>query len=330
MLAISRALVTEPKVLLLDELSMGLAPLIVTELYELVGTLAGQGMTILLVEQFVTTALSVATRAAIMVHGRIEQEGTPARDGRRRPQRLPGLSPAGRSGPGRHSSSASSTSTVGWSATTVTSVDHPAGVAQVVLGRAEGGDAARRCRSRSRVATGDRIDRLAVVLARRTWPEHLGDHLEHRVGAGAPLGERPGRTRRRWATAAVWIEPACHHDHTSSVTKGRIGASRRSRTERARARAAWAEAGPGSAGVAVGPGLDQLEVVVAEGPEEGLGPLEGPGVVVVLEGGGGLVDHLGQAGQHGPVDGGGDRRRARGPPPCRRRRRSGPGRTARR
>jgi len=77
MLAISRALVTEPKVLLLDELSMGLAPLVVGELYELVATLARQGMTILLVEQFVTTALSVAGRAAIMVHGRIEQEGSP-------------------------------------------------------------------------------------------------------------------------------------------------------------------------------------------------------------------------------------------------------------
>jgi branched-chain amino acid transport system ATP-binding protein len=56
---------------------MGLAPLIVAELYELVGSLARQGMTILLVEQFVTTALSVATRAAIMLHGRIQQEGTP-------------------------------------------------------------------------------------------------------------------------------------------------------------------------------------------------------------------------------------------------------------
>jgi branched-chain amino acid transport system ATP-binding protein len=77
MLAISRALVTDPKVLLLDELSMGLAPLIVSELYELVGNLGRQGMTILLVEQFVTTALSVATRAAIMVHGRIQQEGSP-------------------------------------------------------------------------------------------------------------------------------------------------------------------------------------------------------------------------------------------------------------
>ena len=78
MLAISRALVTRPRVLYLDELSMGLAPLIVSELYELVARLARQGMTIVLVEQFVTTALAVADRAAIMVHGRIEQQGTPA------------------------------------------------------------------------------------------------------------------------------------------------------------------------------------------------------------------------------------------------------------
>jgi branched-chain amino acid transport system ATP-binding protein len=77
MLAISRALVTDPKVLLLDELSMGLAPIIVTELYELVSALADQGKTILLVEQFVTTALLVATQAAIMVQGRIEHVGSP-------------------------------------------------------------------------------------------------------------------------------------------------------------------------------------------------------------------------------------------------------------
>jgi branched-chain amino acid transport system ATP-binding protein len=77
MLAISRALVTGPEVLLMDELSMGLAPLIVGELYDLVGVLAQQGITVLLVEQFVTTALTVATHAAIMVHGRIQQEGTP-------------------------------------------------------------------------------------------------------------------------------------------------------------------------------------------------------------------------------------------------------------
>jgi len=81
MLAISRALVTRPRVLYLDELSMGLAPLIVAELYDLVAKLARQGMTIVLVEQFVTTALAVADHAAIMVHGRIEQQGTPAEMG---------------------------------------------------------------------------------------------------------------------------------------------------------------------------------------------------------------------------------------------------------
>ena len=77
MLAISRAIVTRPRVLLLDELSMGLAPLVVQELYELVGQLSSEGMTIVLVEQFVTTALAVANRAAIMIHGRIDREGAP-------------------------------------------------------------------------------------------------------------------------------------------------------------------------------------------------------------------------------------------------------------
>jgi branched-chain amino acid transport system ATP-binding protein len=77
MLAVSRALVSGPEVLLLDELSMGLAPLVVGELYELVGDLARQGITVLLVEQFVTTALTVATQSAIMVHGRIQQVGSP-------------------------------------------------------------------------------------------------------------------------------------------------------------------------------------------------------------------------------------------------------------
>jgi branched-chain amino acid transport system ATP-binding protein len=77
MLAISRALVGRPRVLLLDEISMGLAPLIVGELYELVGQIAADGVTVILVEQFVGTALAVATRAAIMLHGRVHREGTP-------------------------------------------------------------------------------------------------------------------------------------------------------------------------------------------------------------------------------------------------------------
>jgi len=78
MLAISRALAGPLKVLLLDEMSMGLAPIVVGELYELVGTIAASGVTVVLVEQFVTTALGVADRAAIMLHGRIAHEGTPA------------------------------------------------------------------------------------------------------------------------------------------------------------------------------------------------------------------------------------------------------------
>jgi branched-chain amino acid transport system ATP-binding protein len=78
MLAMSRALVADPAVLLLDEISMGLAPLIVARLYELVRQLAEEGITILLVEQFANTALGVADFAAVMTHGRIVAVGQPA------------------------------------------------------------------------------------------------------------------------------------------------------------------------------------------------------------------------------------------------------------
>jgi branched-chain amino acid transport system ATP-binding protein len=81
MLAMSRALSTNPRLLLLDEISMGLAPLVVAELYELVAQIAHEGFAILLVEQFAATALAVAERAAVMVQGRIEIEGTPAEIG---------------------------------------------------------------------------------------------------------------------------------------------------------------------------------------------------------------------------------------------------------
>ncbi len=77
MLAISRALAGETRVLLLDEISMGLAPIIVAHLYELVTVIAAGGVTVVLVEQFAETALGVADRAAIMLHGRIAHQGTP-------------------------------------------------------------------------------------------------------------------------------------------------------------------------------------------------------------------------------------------------------------
>jgi branched-chain amino acid transport system ATP-binding protein len=75
MLALARAVATDPAVLLLDEISMGLAPLIVTQLYEHVGRLAEQGIAILLVEQFVNTAMSMADLVGVMGHGRIDRVG---------------------------------------------------------------------------------------------------------------------------------------------------------------------------------------------------------------------------------------------------------------
>jgi branched-chain amino acid transport system ATP-binding protein len=78
MLAMSRALATNPALLLLDELSMGLAPLIVEQIYEVVAQVAKQGVSILVVEQFAATVLGVADFAAIMVQGKVVRTGTPA------------------------------------------------------------------------------------------------------------------------------------------------------------------------------------------------------------------------------------------------------------
>jgi branched-chain amino acid transport system ATP-binding protein len=77
MLALSRALATDPLLLLLDEISMGLAPRIVADLYESVAHLAAQGVSLLIVEQSARTVLGVADTAAIMLHGRIQRIGTP-------------------------------------------------------------------------------------------------------------------------------------------------------------------------------------------------------------------------------------------------------------
>jgi branched-chain amino acid transport system ATP-binding protein len=78
MLAMARGLATDPALLIIDELSMGLAPLIVAELYELVAGIAREGVAILVVEQFARTVLGVADRAVIMQHGRVVAAGIPA------------------------------------------------------------------------------------------------------------------------------------------------------------------------------------------------------------------------------------------------------------
>ena len=78
MLAMARALATEPAVLLIDELSMGLAPIIVEELYEHVRRIAASGLSIVIVEQFAHEILGLADRAGIMLHGRLLHTGPPA------------------------------------------------------------------------------------------------------------------------------------------------------------------------------------------------------------------------------------------------------------
>ncbi|MGE5320604.1 MAG: ABC transporter ATP-binding protein [Hyphomicrobiaceae bacterium] len=78
MLAIGRALMSKPKVMLLDEPSMGLAPIIVQEVFNTIRRLKETGITLLLVEQFAKSALEVADYAYVMERGRIAIEGTPA------------------------------------------------------------------------------------------------------------------------------------------------------------------------------------------------------------------------------------------------------------
>jgi branched-chain amino acid transport system ATP-binding protein len=77
MMAIGRALMTDPKLLLIDELSLGLSPIMVDELLAGLLALNGQGLSVLLIEQFVHRALSVANRVYLLNKGRVTFEGSP-------------------------------------------------------------------------------------------------------------------------------------------------------------------------------------------------------------------------------------------------------------
>jgi len=74
-LAISRALMSQPKLLMLDEPSLGLAPLIVKEIFRIVEELNVSGVTVLLVEQNIRLSLTVSNRGYVLVNGRVVLEG---------------------------------------------------------------------------------------------------------------------------------------------------------------------------------------------------------------------------------------------------------------
>ncbi len=76
MCAIGRGLMSKPKILLIDELSLGLAPVIIDELIEIVASLRKSGVSIILVEQDVQTGLDISDRAYVIEHGRVTLSGS--------------------------------------------------------------------------------------------------------------------------------------------------------------------------------------------------------------------------------------------------------------
>lgn len=78
MVAIGRALMARPRLLLMDEPSLGLAPVVVDEVFEVVANVAASGVGVLLVEQNVARALEISDRAYLLSEGRIVMEGEPA------------------------------------------------------------------------------------------------------------------------------------------------------------------------------------------------------------------------------------------------------------
>jgi branched-chain amino acid transport system ATP-binding protein len=77
MVAIGRALMAQPRLLLLDEPSLGLAPAVVDHMFEIIRAINGEGVAILLVEQNVVRALEIAARAYVLEEGRVVADGPP-------------------------------------------------------------------------------------------------------------------------------------------------------------------------------------------------------------------------------------------------------------
>jgi ABC-type multidrug transport system ATPase subunit len=79
MLTLARGIISRPKLLMIDEMSQGLAPSLVAELFAIVAKFPERGMSVLLVEQFVGQALAVAQRAYVLKKGEVEYEGSAAK-----------------------------------------------------------------------------------------------------------------------------------------------------------------------------------------------------------------------------------------------------------
>jgi branched-chain amino acid transport system ATP-binding protein len=78
MLAIGRAMMSEPQLILCDEISLGLAPVVIKDIYKRLGQINQEGITIVLVEQDIKRSLKVANRAYIMLEGKVVLEGEPS------------------------------------------------------------------------------------------------------------------------------------------------------------------------------------------------------------------------------------------------------------
>ena len=78
MLAVGRALMSKPKLIMMDEPSLGLAPLVVKDIFSIIRTINEQGITVLLIEQNANMALKTAHKGYVMETGRITMQGTGA------------------------------------------------------------------------------------------------------------------------------------------------------------------------------------------------------------------------------------------------------------
>src|SRR5256885_10859862 len=76
MVALGRAILSQPRLVMIDEMSQGLAPTVVRQLFDIIRVFREQGIAVLLVEQFVESALDVADRAYVFEHGSIAHEST--------------------------------------------------------------------------------------------------------------------------------------------------------------------------------------------------------------------------------------------------------------